>query len=103
MADRQILLGHLLPNLFGLLSVVFTLGIASAILLEATISFLGLGVQPPTPSLGVMINEARSPRVLFDMPWVWVPPALAIALTVLAVNLVGDGLRDALDPQSDAR
>jgi peptide/nickel transport system permease protein len=87
----------------GQLSVIATFGVASAILLEAALSFLGLGVRPPVPSLGVMINEARSPQVLHDLPWIWLPPGVAIALSVLAVNLLGDGLRDALDPRSSSR
>ena len=94
---------HLLPNIFGPLTVVATFGVASAILLEAALSFLGLGVQPPTPSLGDMINQARAPSVLHDIPWLWIPPGIVIALTVLAVNFVGDGLRDALDPRSTQR
>ena len=91
---------HVLPNVVGPLSVAATFGVASAILLEAGISFLGLGVQPPAPSLGTMINEARSPTVLQGLPWMWVPAGLMIAVTVLAVNFVGDGLRDALDPRA---
>ena len=91
---------HILPSLLGPLAVIFTLGVGSAILLEAGLSFLGLGVRPPVPSLGGMINEARSPRILFDLPWLWLPAGVVIALTVLAVNFVGDGLRDALDPRS---
>ena len=94
---------HLLPNLFGPLTVVATFGVANAILLEAALSVLGLGVQPPTPSLGGMINQARAPSVLHDIPWLWIPPGIVIALTVLAVNFVGDGLRDALDPRSTRR
>ncbi len=102
-SDARIVLHHLLPNVLGPLTVVFTFGVANAILLEAGLSFLGLGVRPPTPSLGVMIQEARSPSVLFQMPWLWLTPGSAIALTVLAVNLVGDGLRDALDPRAARR
>ncbi|HVA87890.1 MAG TPA: oligopeptide ABC transporter permease [Candidatus Saccharimonadales bacterium] len=101
--DRHILFGHLLPNVLTPLTVVATFGVANAILLEAALSFLGLGVQPPTPSLGQMINAAQSPTVLRDLPWIWVPPGVVIALTVLAVNFVGDGLRDALDPRSVSR
>ena len=88
------------PNALGPLSVAATFGVASAILLEAGISFLGLGVQPPAPSLGTMINEARSPTVLQALPWMWLPAGVLIATTVLAVNFVGDGLRDALDPRA---
>jgi peptide/nickel transport system permease protein len=98
--DSRIVAGHLLPNVLSPLTVVATFGVANAILLEAALSFLGLGVQPPTPSLGQMINAAQSPTVLHSLPWIWVPPGIVIALTVLAVNFVGDGLRDALDPRS---
>jgi peptide/nickel transport system permease protein len=101
--SRHIAVRHLLPNIFGPLTVVATFGVANAILLEAALSFLGLGVQPPTPSLGDMINQARAPSVLHDIPWLWIPPGIVIALTVLAVNFVGDGLRDALDPRSTRR
>lgn len=102
-ADSRILVRHLVPNTLPILTVVFTFGMAHAILLEAGLSFLGLGVRPPTPSLGVMINDARSPTVLQDLLWVWLPAAAAISLIVLAVNFIGDGLRDALDPQSAHR
>jgi peptide/nickel transport system permease protein len=85
------------------MSVVATFGIGSAILLEAGLSFLGLGVRPPVPSLGEMINDARDIGVLRDLPWVWIPPGIVIALIVLAVNFVGDGLRDAVDPRSTRR
>jgi peptide/nickel transport system permease protein len=101
--DRRIVLDHLLPNIVGPLSVLATFGVASAILLEAALSFLGLGVQPPTASLGVMINEARAPSVLHDLPWLWLPPGILIALIVVAVNFVGDGMRDALDPRARSR
>jgi peptide/nickel transport system permease protein len=94
---------HLLPNVVGPLTVVATFGVATAILLEATLSFLGLGVQVPEPSLGNMIFEARDSNVLKTLPWLWMPPGIVIALTVLAVNFVGDGLRDALDPRSTRR
>lgn len=98
--DRLIMVRHMLPNIFGPLTVVATFGVAQAILLEASLSFLGLGVRPPVPSLGEMINAARAPSTLQGLPWVWIPPGFVIALIVLAVNFVGDGLRDALDPRS---
>jgi peptide/nickel transport system permease protein len=99
--NRQILWRHLLPNTAGALIVVATFGVATAILLEAGLSFLGLGVQPPDSSLGIMVNEARSPAVLNLVPWLWIPAGLLIALIVLSANFIGDGLRDALDPRSD--
>jgi peptide/nickel transport system permease protein len=98
--DRAIAVRHLLPNVVGPLTVVATFGVAEAILLEASLSFLGLGVRPPTSSLGEMINEARAPSTLQGLPWIWLPAGIVIALIVLAVNFVGDGLRDALDPRS---
>ena len=96
----RIIIRHILPNAFGPLTVLSTFGIANAILLEASLSFLGLGVRPPTPSWGSMLNEAQSPAVLSGLPWLWMSPGLAIALTVLAVNFIGDGLRDAADVRS---
>jgi len=101
--DRAIIFRHLLPNIFGPLSVAATFYMAQAILLEAALSFLGLGVKPPTPSWGNMVNLAQDAAVLQFMPWTWVPPAAAIALIVLAINFVGDGLRDALDPRAQIR
>jgi peptide/nickel transport system permease protein len=80
--------------------VAATFYTAQAILLEAALSFLGLGVKPPTPSWGTMVNLAQNAAILQFMPWTWVPPAIAIALIVLAINFVGDGLRDAVDPRS---
>lgn len=102
-ADREIVLRHLLPNIFGPLTVVATFGVATAILLEASLSFLGLGVRPPDPSLGEMVNAARAPSTLQGLPWVWLPPGIVIALLVLAVNFIGDGVRDAIDPRSTRR
>ncbi|MCC7104653.1 MAG: ABC transporter permease [Chloroflexi bacterium] len=96
--DARILLRHILPNVLGPITVAATFGVARAILLEASLSFLGLGVQPPTPSWGNMLAEAQSLTTLEAMPYLWVPPGLAIALLVSAVNLVGSGLRDLLDP-----
>lgn len=96
----RVILRHILPNTVGPLSVIATFGFANAILLEAALSFLGLGVPPPTPSWGGMLNEAQSPTVLAGMPWLWMAPGAAIALTVLAVNFIGDGLRDSADVRS---
>jgi peptide/nickel transport system permease protein len=101
--ERHIIIRHMIPNIFGPLTVVATFGVASAILIEAALSFLGLGVRPPTPSLGEMINPARSPTVLQDLLWIWVPAGIAIAIIVVSVNWIGDGLRDALDPRATRR
>ena len=94
---------HLLPNVLGPLSVAATFYMAMAILLEASLSFLGLGVKPPAPSWGNMVNLATNANTLQNLPWVWLPAALAIALVVLAINFVGDGLRDAVDPRAVQR
>jgi peptide/nickel transport system permease protein len=94
----RIALVHILPNILPALLVQATLSIAAAIIAEASLSFLGLGQQPPAPSWGSMLNSAQ--RFLINAPWMAVWPGLAIFLTVLSFNLVGDGLRDALDPRS---
>ena len=98
--DLRIMMRHLLPNLVGPLTVAATFGVAEAILLEAALSYLGLGVQVPTPSWGNMLEGAKTVSVLKTMPWIWIPPGLMIAITVLSINIMGDGLRDALDPRS---
>ncbi len=97
--NGRIILRHVLPNVVSLLIVLATFGMATAILLEASLSFLGLGVRPPTASWGGMLHDAQSPVVLSDLPWLWISPGLMIAITVLAINFMGDGLRDALDPR----
>lgn len=92
---------HILPNIVAPLIVVTTLEIANAILLTATLSFLGMGAQPPTPEWGAMLNEGR--RYLRSAWWMITFPGVAIMLTVLGVNLLGDGLRDVLDPRTGRR
>ena len=96
---KRIILRHLLPNVVGPITVAATFGMAGAILTEASLSFLGMGVPPPQSSWGQMLNEAQKLSILADMPWLWVPPGAMIAITVLCINFVGDGLRDALDPR----
>ena len=95
--SRHIILHHILPTAFPAVVVQATLGMAGAIIAEAALSFLGLGVQPPTPSWGTMLDAGRSH--LFDAPHLTIFPGLAIALLVLGLNFVGDGLRDRVDPK----
>jgi len=97
MKDSRIILRHLLPNALGPVLVVATLGIGGAILVESALSYLGLGVQPPTPSWGNMLEEGK--EHLTDAWWLITFPGLAIFLTVLGYNLLGEGLRDLLDPR----
>ena len=95
--DRRIIFKHLLPNVMGPLIVQTTVSFANAILIEAGLSFLGLGTQPPLPSWGAMLQEAKSFMEL--QPWAAILPGLAIAFSVMGFNLFGDGLRDWLDPR----
>ncbi|MFF3959587.1 ABC transporter permease [Streptomyces sp. NPDC001890] len=99
--DGTVLLRHILPNATSALIVQATVGIPAAIIGEALLSFLGLGVQPPAPSLGVMLSGAQS--FLAPAPWLAVFPGLAIVAATLAFNLLGDGLRDVLDPRGGTR
>ena len=94
----RIMFEQILPNILGPILVIGTLGIAYAILIEASLSFLGLGTQPPTPSWGGMLSNAR--EQFFTAHWISIFPGIAIFLTVLGFNLLGDGLRDFLDPHS---
>jgi peptide/nickel transport system permease protein len=98
-SNFRIMRRHILSGVVSPLTVVTTLLSAQAILLEAALSFLGLGVRPPQASWGGMLNEAQSITVLERFPWLWLPPGIAIASTVLAINFIGDGLRDAFDPR----
>lgn len=97
--DSKKIFKHLLPNTIPSLIVSATLGIGGAILTESALSYLGLGVMPPTPSWGNMIQAVNNLVDLQKRPWLWIPPGVCIFLTVMAINLFGDGLRDALDPK----
>ena len=95
--NGRIMFRHILPNLLAPVMVIFTLELARVILMESALSFLGLGVPPPTPTWGRMLAEGRS--FLTVAPWIATFPGLAISITVLGVNFLGDGLRDLLDPR----
>lgn len=97
-SHRRIILKHLIPNVLGPVIVVATLTVPAVMLLEAFLSFLGLGVQPPNASWGVLINEGQQNMEIF--PWLLIFPAFFFALTLFSLNFLGDGLRDALDPKS---
>lgn len=97
--DRRKMFRHLLPNTVPLLIVVATLSVAGAILSESVLSYLGLGVVPPTPSWGNMMDAANSLIDFQKRPWLWIPPGFAIFATVISINVLGDGLRDAFDPK----
>lgn len=98
-SDRSKIVKHLLPNTLAYIIVSATLGMAGAILTEAGLSFLGLGVTPPTPTWGNMVERARNTNVFRTMQWLWIPPGVMIMLTVVSINLLGEGLRDAFDPK----
>ena len=97
----RIMLTQILPNVAGPIIVIGTLGMGGAVLAEASLSFLGLGIRPPFPSWGSMLSDARDQ--IATAPWISIFPGLAIFLTVLGLNLLGDGLRDILDPHSQSR
>lgn len=97
---RHILFSEILPNTVAPILVYATSVLALSMLDEAALSFLGLGVQPPTASLGNMLNGAQSLTVLTKQPWLWIPAGLLIVILVMAINFIGDALRDALDPNS---
>ncbi len=95
----RIIFRHILPNVVGPVVVAATLGLAGAILTESSLSFLGLGVQQPTPSWGQTLTTSLQLPILENLPWRWLPPAVAIAFSVLSMNFFGDALRDAFDPR----
>jgi peptide/nickel transport system permease protein len=98
-SDRTIIFRHVLPNTLAPVVVAATLGVGYAIILEASASFLGLGVQPPTASWGSMLYRAQT--LMEQAPWVAIFPGLLILITVMAINFMGDGLRDAIDPRAN--
>jgi peptide/nickel transport system permease protein len=99
--DRRIIVRHILPNALAPIIVAATLGVAAAIIAESTLSFLGLGIQPPTPTWGNMLRDATSE--MEKAPWIAIFPGLFIFLAVVSINFIGDGLRDALDPRHVVR
>ena len=101
--DRRLVVIHILPNVIPFVIVAATLTVAGAIITEASLSFLGLGVKIPVATWGNMMTAAQSLTILKSQPWLWVPPGVVIALTVIAVNFLGDGLRDALDPRHEEK
>ena len=101
--NPRIIARHVLPAVIAPVLIAATLGVAAAIMAEAALSFLGLGVQPPTPSWGAMIADGRDLSQLRGAPWTSLFPGLAIGMTVLGFNLLGDALRDALDPRASRR
>jgi len=102
-SDFRIIFKHLIPNAIGPIIVNATLMMASMIIVESGLSYIGMGIPQPTPTWGNMLSEANNIRILRYHPAAWIPPGLAILITVLAINFIGDGLRDAFDPKSDGR
>lgn len=96
----KIIVKHLLPNVLSTIIVQGTLLFAILIVAETGLSYLGFGVPPQIPSWGNMLTFAREPDVLRGMPWIWMPPALIVTLTILSINFIGEGLKDALNPKS---
>ncbi|MCE3202022.1 ABC transporter permease [Paenibacillus sonchi] len=98
--QRTIIFKYILPNAIAPILIQVTFRIAGAIILESSLSFLGMGVQPPAASWGNMLYNAQSITILSERPWMWLPPGLLLILTILSINFVGNGLRDALDPKT---
>ena len=96
----NIIFKQILPNVVGPILVNATFSVSMAILMESSLSFLGLGITAPTPSWGNMLADAQAIAIFTTKPWQWVAPGVCIVLTVLSFNFLGDGLRDALDPRT---
>jgi len=92
LSRREIIVKHLLPNSLGAIIVYGTLNVAYSVLLEASLSFLGLGIAQPQPSWGMMLSQAQDIIILTQCPWMWIPPGLMVLLTVLAINFIGEGI-----------
>lgn len=97
--NLDIILKHIIPNVLSSILVATTLSMATAILMEASLSFLGMGVKPPMPSWGNMLTAAQNMRTLSSEWWLWIPPGFMIIISVLAINFLGEGLRIQLDPK----
>ena len=97
--NLPIMMKYIFPNAFAPILIAFTFGIANAVLQESGLSFLGMGVQVPEASWGNLLYAAQSVSIIATRPWMWVPPGICLLVTVLSINLFGDGLRDALDPK----
>lgn len=97
--NLDIILKHIIPNVLSSILVATTLSMATAILMEASLSFLGMGVKPPMPSWGNMLTAAQNMRTLSSEWWLWIPPGFMIIISVLAINFLGEGLRIKLDPK----
>lgn len=98
--DRRIITKYILPNAIAPIFISITFRIASAIILESSLSFLGMGVQPPAASWGNMLYNAQSITILKSRAWMWLPPGITLMITILSINFIGNGLRDALDPKT---
>ena len=102
-SDAKIIFRHILPNAMGPIIVFTTLSVANSVLLEASLSFLGLGIARPQSSWGTMLSAAQNTQILSDNWWMWVPAGLMVLLTVLSINFLGDGLAEVLDPKSKGK
>ena len=101
--EWSIIFKHILPNVITVVIVDTTLAFASCMLIESSLSFLGFGVVEPTPTWGNMLNGSQASTVIQNYWWRWVFPSLALSLSTISINLIGDGLRDAIDPRSNDR
>lgn len=99
-SDWKILTKFILPNVISPVWINITFGVANSILVEATLSFLGVGVQPPAPSWGNIIRQAMQLTIMSSRQWIWIPSGILLILTIVSINFLGDGIRDALDPQT---